>query len=180
LFSYNFITTKRKIDYFDLFPKSSHGGFIAKGGFFVNYTKKEGNFKFKPYDNFQYLFDHENSFEESGASCLSTHVKKSIQRVIRNDIGFNLEMFADQKNRPFIDLAYVYEYRWGGKKYSLRFINTDVNFSVQGAEPSRNFIKYALGLIGSKKNWDYRFNFEGMYSQRLQEAGISDSLSKKF
>lgn len=180
LFAYNFITTHRKIDYFDMTASSNHGGSITKGALFASYLKKEGNFNIRPYDKFYYIFNHENSFKETGASCLSTYVKSSDRQVIRNDLGFTLEMFSNQVVRPYVDLAYVYEYRWDGKSYKASFIDTSTQFVVSGIEPSRNFAKYAFGLIGTKKNWDYRLNFEGMYSSKLREAGVSVSLSKKF
>jgi hypothetical protein len=176
----NFLSLSRKIGYFDLNAHTHHGGYLAKieGG--IAYEKKGDIIHVLPYERLSYLYNHENSFHEHGASCLSLNVGGSNRQTIRNAVGFNMQFLPKKTIHPYIDLSYVYEYRFGGNAYTVQFVNTTPKATINGIETSKNFGKYTLGFLSQKDHLDFCINFDGIYSEKLKEYGLTSHFNYKF
>lgn len=180
LFAYNFISTERKLDYFIAKPKSYHGGYSTKISVGLKYAKNFSNSTLTPYDFISYQSSHENVFKELDGECLGMEFKSHNRQVIRNALGLNFEMLKQKKVSPYIDLAYVYENRYSGNHYKCRFENTNTWFTIEGLNPSSNFLKYELGIVSNLEKWNFRMNVNGLYSSKLQEYEAFLSASRKF
>lgn len=180
LFSYHFIDTQRKIPDFDAKALSSHGGYSLKAQGHIAYVKTIDNTRFKPYDDLSYLFTHENSFHEHGADCLDLHVESSRRSVLRNAIGLRCDLAVNAIISPFIDLAYIYEYRFEGQGYKYQFTNTNQTTSDLGLRAPQNLAKVALGLYRSQGLWDYQLKFTGWYGKRYSDSGVHLVIDRRF
>lgn len=180
LFGYHFLNTKRK----SLLPyyvaKSSHQGFNVKSEIHLEYTKTFDTCLITPYESFGYNYYQEDSFTESGGGIYDNHVEISRRNMIRNTIGMKSEFCLTKAHRPYVDVSYVYEYRYTGLNYQTRFVNSSTTMEEKGPRMPTNFGKLSFGVNGSKNNWDYRFNFTGLFSTKFVEAGLSCYFDYKF
>lgn len=180
LYGYNFLKTTRHVNQFDAKAVSAHGGYSIKTQGHVNYDKTWNNTRLRPYDDLAYLFTYENSFKEHRADCLDFRVRSSSRSMIRNTLGFRLDLGLQYEIKPFIDLSYVYEYRFKGQDYRFKFVDTDSYASTKGLPPPRNMGKVVLGLNRSEGLWDYQLKFTGQYGKRFKDSGVHLNVDRRF
>jgi hypothetical protein len=184
LFSYNYLTTKRRIyipnTIFDSKATSSHQGYNLKANGLISYSKTFTNLLLRPYESFSYMLTHENRFKEHGADCLDLTISSENRNTLRNDLGIHSETCLSESIKPFVDLGWIYEYRFGGQKYKTAFVDTSPTMSISGLTPTKNYVKVALGLSGSKNKWHYNFKLNGQYGKRFSESGVNLSIDRKF
>jgi hypothetical protein len=180
LFGYHFLKTKRTIDYFGYTPQSSHESYDAKAQGRIQYEKKFNHVFLVPHEEFAYLFNHENSFNEQGAGCYSIIAKASNQNVIRNTIGFKIKSATHKNVKPFIDLSYVYEDRFGGFYYHQHFKESSFRFKTKGIVPTKNYFKFNAGFNILADLWDVDLQINGQYGKRFSETGVNLQIDRRF
>lgn len=180
LFSYDYLHTKRKIDFYNLKAYSSHNGLHLKGQFHGSYLKKYSDFSLKPYDDLAYLYGYEGSYTEYGAACLNLHLASSHRNMIRNTLGLRFELVHNEHVRPFIDASYVFEYRFNGRHYNAYFAGTSEDMRVQGLNPPKNMGKLLFGVTGSFGLWDYQLKVTAQAGHRFYDLGAAAYLDRRF
>jgi hypothetical protein len=100
--------------------------------------------------------------------------------MIRNTIGMKSEFLLTKPHRPYVDVSYVFEYRYTGLNYLANFKGMTTVMEEKGPRMPTNFGKLSFGVNGSKDSWDYRFNFTGLFSTKFIEAGLSCYFDYKF
>jgi uncharacterized protein with beta-barrel porin domain len=110
---------KERISYGEMYKQK----FVGYGG--TKETQKPyGGMVLEPFLSFDYIYLHENSFNENGAGILDLHVSKKNANYLRTEIGFRFTYCGVTERAKFIPeakLSYVRESRFEGKRYYSYF-----------------------------------------------------------
>lgn len=174
------LTQTRHIDQFSLVAKNSQNLWNFKSMLHGEYFKSFKHFDFNVYDDLSYYYGKQLGSTEHGATCLDLKVQASTRHVIRNAFGFKTVYGQKRSLKPYVDVAYVYENRFGGKTYTESFVNTTPKMRVKGYPFTHNLGKLNCGFEGKKNDFNYQLNFAGLYGRHYIEQGFSFTLERKY
>jgi len=143
-------------------------GHIGGGALFQNSRGTQ----FTPFVSFDYIFLHQNSYQEYGAQSLDLSVREKRANYLRAVGGFTLSQcftIRGGKLVPDLKLSYVREERMNGAATEAGIPSTNNGlgqcfFTVKGINPSRNVFAPGVGLSWLSKEMHYsvtaRYNGE--------------------
>lgn len=117
-------------------------------GYNINYPSGA---TLRPFESFDYVFQHEDGFTEKGAGSLNLKVRSNNTVLARNELGLNYSKcwgLTHSKWALDFKLSWVGEYRGRGKYYRCEFVGTDVPFKAKGIRPQRNMASPGVKITG--------------------------------
>lgn len=139
----------------------------------------------RPFDAVDYIVQTESGFTETGAGALNLKVKKSMERMLRNEAGLSLaKCFKLSTTRLMVDakLSWVREMRLSGRDYVSQFINTGVDFTVVGNYLNRNLISPGLRVTSQmmEGDLDLTLYYDGAFTKGYQDQNLGLQCGIKF
>lgn len=189
LFGYNFVDTKRKVDFLNQTATSKHGlwsiSFDTKLGYCFRLKSKEKDqekeyMRITPYDIFGYLYGHELAYSEKGTSGNNYQVKNENISVIRNQLGVKIDYLFKTYYTAFLDTAWLYDYYTNNNIYQAAIVGTNVFGNFTQALPTKNYGRIQAGFIGDYQKFDWKVSYTGLYGKYLQDSSISLRFGYKF
>ncbi len=98
-------------------------------------------FQCVPYLNFDYIFQHEQSFTEVGADSLDLQVHKKNAMLFQGEIGVCLSTDYNTCNgifTPMLTMAYINQTPCSSRNYHANFVDSCCVFTGRGGNYERN------------------------------------------
>lgn len=163
---------------------SNHNGWQgsghAQGGFFFG-----TNLQFSPFARADYIFVHENSFNEHGANSLDLHVEKKNSDLLEVEAGIELSRcFTMSKNKvsPSLGLSVIREWRFMGSRYKSSFDASSCVMGTKGINPDRTLFSGELGLtiLLPNENRTLSFDYQGKWGRHFQDNRLMAQFLLRF
>lgn len=153
--SYNHYNVARNIDIdsdvlirIDRTAKSSHHGWQGSGHLQGGLLFGQ-KVQFSPFIEADYIYVHENSFNEHGAQSLDLHVKAKNSDFLQAEGGIEISRCFSASARsvsPSIGFSVIREWRFIGKHYKSSFEDSSCVMRTSGMNPDRTLYSPAAGL----------------------------------
>ncbi|HSW86561.1 MAG TPA: autotransporter outer membrane beta-barrel domain-containing protein, partial [Rhabdochlamydiaceae bacterium] len=145
-------------------------------------------FMIQPFARGDYIFLHQDHFEENNAGSLDLFVSSKNDKMIRSEGGLNFCYCQDFGKTDLAitpTISYVRESRFENRKYKAafkKFLSTNGTFTVETGKPDRHIV--APGLTVSSQSFDNRFafslNYSGEFGRHFSENEVSARLDARF
>jgi len=189
---YDQFHASRKIEYGTLNRNAhtNHGGWDLDGhmdgGFIIGTTTE-----IRPFFAVDYLYVHENGFQESGADSLNLSVSATNNMLLRSEAGFNFSRcfrVSHGKWIPQVRLSAVHEafnlngdssLGSNGDSYQSHFSGESGSFTVKNQNTNRTLFSPGVGISGvffddtMLFSLDYFGEFSGNYSNQVVKGEFS-------
>jgi Autotransporter beta-domain len=180
LSGYSFISSKKETEDPALTMRGKNhalfGSFEAKG----TYKVLDDNTSLEPYDALSVFYSHESSYKEKGDSGFSLRVQDENLTVIRNELGFYLNIPCTKSVDLFIDPSWMYEYQLNDGKYKAS-ISSEKLFKIFTMNKlPRNYGRLNLGFYVKGKKIDFAITYIGLWGEKFSSAATSLKLNLKF
>jgi fibronectin-binding autotransporter adhesin len=131
---------------------------------------------FAPFGEIDYLFEHDHSFTESGASSLDLAVNASHATLWRSQLGVKLDhcydLLTSSSLTPHLTLGWVREMR-KGKHFTSHFKDSSGSFRSVGLAPDRSLFALDAGANFSLRNqWDFYLSYQGEWGGNYWNQGV--------
>ena len=103
---------------------SNHDGSQLLTHASLGYWLTQSHFDYSPYVNFDYVYQHENGFTESGAQSLNLQVDSKNSGIVQSEFGITFQK-SYQGFTPMATLAYVNQTQCLNKNYYARFVDVE-------------------------------------------------------
>ncbi len=149
--SYNHYHAKRHI----AFPgvsrtaRASHGGYELASSLGTGLFFYPSHYQIQPYARADYIFTHQGSQREHGASSLDLNIGSTNSRYVRTDLGFRFLRFYDRtllKCIPYFKLSWVWEKQLDSAAFHSSFTGSSCSFTTHGMRPHRNLFAPSVGV----------------------------------
>ena len=183
---YDQFHASRKIEYGTLKrnANTNHGGWDLDGhidgGFIIGTTAE-----IRPFFAVDYLYVHENGFQESGADSLNLSISATNNTLLRSEGGFNFSRcfrVSHGKWIPQVRLSAVYEafnLKSNGASYQSHFMGESGSFTVKNQNTNRTLFSPGVGISGvffedtMLFSLDYFGEFSRNYSNQVVKGEFS-------
>lgn len=178
--AYSFISSSNDIDALSLKMKAHHRAYLgsieAKG----TYRVLDDKTSLEPYDAISLFYSHEGSYTEKGGKDLSVKVDDEDLFVIRNELGFYLNIPCTKSVDLFIDPSWMYEYKINKKDFKAVFQNKDIVESFSQSILPKNYGRLNVGFYVKGRRLDFAITYIGLWAEKFSSAATSLKLELRF
>ncbi len=157
----------------DRHAKSNHNGWQGSGHMQggLLFGKK---LQFSPFARADYIYVHENSFNEHGANSLDLHVEKKNSDLLQGEAGVEFSRcfsVSENKVSPSLGLSAIREWRFTGKHYKSSFEGSSCVMNTTGMNPDRTLFSGTLGLtiLLPDENRTLSFDYKGKWGKEFHD-----------
>ncbi len=187
LAAYNHYEASRKLvsPVFNRVAHNQHNGFTLDGSVGAGFLITKWPLQVRPFDQFDYIYLWEDSFNEHGAGGLDLHVQHAKSTMFRNEVGLAFAkclLMSCWKFVPELKASWIYERRFQGRHYTAEFIGTTVPFVVSGMKPIRSLwsIGFAVAGYHNNDNLLWSFYWDSEYGEHFMDQNVGLEVSYRF
>jgi fibronectin-binding autotransporter adhesin len=177
---YNFYSTDRRIQFgsdnqIDRIANGHHqgveGAVNLKGALTLGSSAK-----LSPFAGIDYLFLHENAFDESGANSINLDVDSKNSDLLIAEAGINLsccfKTSSSSSFTPYVQGSIIRESRFFGEHESGS-LEAGCFMEVTGYYPSRTLGGAKAGFDANFYRGSISFNYQGKYGDNFKDSSLS-------
>ncbi|MFI5333743.1 MAG: autotransporter domain-containing protein [Chlamydiales bacterium] len=141
--------------------------------------------QFSPFIEADYIYVHENGFNEHGAQSLNLQVAKKNSDLLQAEGGLEIaRCFSVSTNSvsPSVGFSVIREWRFIGKNYTSNFIGSSCIMHTSGMKPDRTLYSPAAGLtlLLPDENRTLSFEYKGKFGEHFQDNRLLAQFVVKF
>ena len=164
---------------------STHNGNEWLGNLGLGYQVCLHHFSCTPYINLDYVWQHENSYAESGAGSLDLQINSKNSMLVEGELGLTLSTSCKAGSGmfvPTITLAYLNQTPLSSKNYKASFKGSTCTFTGKGGNYERNLFAPGLCLsyLGRCQKVNASIYYDGEIGSSYWAQDVGFELSFRF
>ncbi len=180
----DFYHVNRRIKFANRYAKSFHRGAQGSVQLKAALTFDRDHTIVSPFGRLNYLFLHEDGFDETGADSLDLKMKTKNSDLLTTEFGLDLShcyRVNDKTLSPFIQLSAIRESRFEGRK-EKGSLGGQCLMVVRGLNPSRTLVGTAVGLNATftKTLSNLSFFYQGKYGSKFADHSVNLQFMMEF
>lgn len=155
---------------------ASFGSFETKGTYRILNDKTS----VEPYDALSLFYSSESPYQQKGSNELTLKIKNENLVVIRNELGFYLNIPCTKAVDLFIDPSWTYEYQINHGSYTVCLTGEKQDKLIEFNHAPRNYGRLNVGFFIKGSDVDFAVTYIGLWADKFSSASTSLKLDVKF
>lgn len=178
---YSQINSSKDISEVSLKMKGDNHAFFGSIEGKGSYKIVDDTTSLEPYDALSLFYSYESSYCEKGDPRFALKIKDENLWVIRNELGFYLNIPCTKAVDLFIDPSWVYEYKLNDASYKVGQQNNNCFYTIETMyRLPRNYGRLNAGFYIKGRKIDLAITYIGLWATKFSSAATSLKLDLKF
>lgn len=134
----------------------------------------------EPYDAVSLFYSCESAYQQKGANTFTLKIKNENLAVIRNELGFYLNIPCTKAVDLFIDPSWTYEYQVNHGNYTVCYRGQEQDKLIKFNQAPRNYGRLNVGFFIKGSDVDFAVTYIGLWADKFSSASTSLKLDVKF